>query len=198
MYNCAVVSTFFGIVFLYDWNEKLTFSISVATAEFSKLAGILSAALSQDLKEFNLNSITFTSIVHSRYLLHPASLHIPGCLALGEWSHHRSYLDLKIFLYSSSVYSCHLSWIFSASVRSIPFLFFIVPMFVWKVPLVSLIFLKRSLVFPILLFILYFFALITEEGFLVFPCYSLELCIQMVICFLFSFAFGFSSFHSYL
>ena len=26
---------------------------------------------------------------------------------------------------------------------------------------------------------LYFFALITEEGFLIFPCYSLELCIQM-------------------
>jgi len=27
---------------------------------------------------------------------------------------------------------------------------------------------------------LYFFALITEEGFLISPCYSLELCIQMV------------------
>ena len=26
---------------------------------------------------------------------------------------------------------------------------------------------------------LYFFALITEEGFLISPCYSLELCIQM-------------------
>ena len=43
-----------------------------------------------------------------------------------------------------------------------------------------------------------FFALITEEGFLISPCYSLELCIQMGISFLFSFAFGFSSFHSYL
>ena len=28
---------------------------------------------------------------------------------------------------------------------------------------------------------LYFFALITEEGFLIIPCYSLELCIQMGI-----------------
>ena len=45
---------------------------------------------------------------------------------------------------------------------------------------------------------LYFFALITEEGFLISPCYSLELCIQMVIFFLFSFAFCFSSFLSYL
>ena len=41
---------------------------------------------------------------------------------------------------------------------------------------------------------LYFFALITEEGFLISPCYSLELCIQMGVSFLFSFAFG-SSFH---
>ena len=58
----------------------------------------------------------------------------------------------RSFLYSSSVYSCHLFLITSASVRSIPFLSFIVPIFAWKVPLVSLIFLKRSLVFPILLF----------------------------------------------
>ena len=58
----------------------------------------------------------------------------------------------RSFLYSSSVYSCHLFLISSASVKSIPFLSFIEPIFAWNVPLVSLIFLKRSLVFPILLF----------------------------------------------
>ena len=42
--------------------------------------------------------------------------------------------------------------------------------------------LSHSIVF------LYFFALITEEGFLISSCYSLELCIQMLISFLFSFA----------
>ena len=57
--------------------------------------------------------------------------------------------SLRSFLYNSSVYSCHLFLISCASVRSIPFLFFIVPIFAWNVPLVSLIFLKRSLVFPI-------------------------------------------------
>ena len=36
---------------------------------------------------------------------------------------------------------------------------------------------------------LYFFALIAEEGFLSSPCYSLELCIQMDISFLFSLPF---------
>ena len=55
------------------------------------------------------------------------------------------------FLHSFSVYSYHLL-ISSASVRSIPFLSFIEPIFAWNVPLVSLIFLKISLVFPILLF----------------------------------------------
>ena len=39
-----VVSTFFGIALLWDWNEN-TFSSLVATAEFSKFAGILSTAL---------------------------------------------------------------------------------------------------------------------------------------------------------
>ena len=51
-YNCAVVWAFFGIAFLWDWNEmglewNLTFSSPVATAAFSKFAGILSVALSQ-------------------------------------------------------------------------------------------------------------------------------------------------------
>ena len=61
----------------------------------------------------------------------------------------------RSFSYSSSEYSYHLFLISSASVRSIPFLSFTVPIFVWNVPLVSLIFLKRSLVFAILWFPLF-------------------------------------------
>ena len=52
--------------------------------------------------------------------------------------------------------------------------------------------LSHSIVF------LYFFALITEKGFLISPWYYLELCVQMGISLLFSFAFCFSSFLSYL
>ena len=55
----------------------------------------------------------------------------------------------RSFLYSSSAYSCHLFLISSAPFRFIPFLSYI---FAWNILLVSLIFLKRSLVFPILLF----------------------------------------------
>ena len=94
----------------------------------------------------------------------------------------------RSFLYSSSAYSCHLFLMSSASVRSLPFLSFVVAIFAWNVPLVSLVFLKRSLVYHSIVF-LYFFAFITEEGFLL----SLKPCIQMVLSFLFSFAFHFPS-----
>ena len=68
---------------------------------------------------------------------------IPPLWLSGSW---------RSLLYSSSVYSCYLFLISSASVRSILFLSFIVPIFTWNTCLVSLIFLKWSLVFPILLF----------------------------------------------
>ena len=60
--------------------------------------------------------------------------------------------SLRHFWYSSFVYSCHLFLISSASFRSWLFLCFIVLTFAWNVPLVSPVFLRRSLVFPILLF----------------------------------------------
>ena len=90
----------------------------------------------------------------------------------------------RSFLFSSSVYSCYLFLISCASVRSIPFLSFIEPISTWNDPLVSnfleeISSLSHSIVF------LYFFVMITEEGFLISPCYSLELCIQVGIQFSF-------------
>jgi len=103
----------------------------------------------------------------------------------------------RSFLYSSSVYSCHLFLIASASVRSIPFLSFIEPIFAWNIPLVSLIFLKRSLVFPILLFsslyidrwrrlsdlFLLFFGTLHSDVyiFLFFLCFSLLFFSQLIV-----------------
>ena len=77
------------------------------------------------------NLTSHSKITVSRWVV------IPSWLS-GSW---------RSFLYSSSVYSYHLL-ISSASVRSIPFLSYIEPIFAWTVPLVSLSFLKRSLVFP--------------------------------------------------
>ena len=45
---------------------------------------------------------------------------------------------------------------------------------------------RKGKIYPFYCF-LYFFALIAEESFLISPCYSLELCIQMGVSFLFSF-----------
>ena len=74
-----------------EW--KLTFSSAVATAEFSKFAGILSAALSQHhLLGFKVDCLEFHHVQYLWCFLRPTWLHIPGCLALGDWSHHCDYL----------------------------------------------------------------------------------------------------------
>ena len=71
----------------------------------------------------------------------------------------------RSFFYSS-VYSFHL-FISSASVRSIPFLSFIVPIFAWTVPFGVSDFLEEISRLSYSIVFLYFFALITEEGFLI-------------------------------
>ena len=181
-----------------EW--KLTFFSPVATAEFSRLAGILSAASS--FRIWNTSTGIPSPLLALFIVMFPkAHLTSHSRMSGYRWVVTPSWLSgsWKSYLYSSSVYSCHLFLISSASVRSIPFLFFIEPIFAWNVPLISLIFLKRSLVFPILLFssISLHWSL-RKTFFLISPCYSLELCIQMLISLLLSFAFRFSSFHSYL
>ena len=75
---------------------------------------------------------------------------IPSWLS-GSW---------RSFLYSSSVYSCHLFFISSASVRSIPFLSFIVPFFCMKFSLGTSTFLEEISSLSHFIVFLYFFALL--------------------------------------
>ena len=67
--NCVVVVNILWHCLSLGLEWKLTFSSPVATAEFSKFAGMLSAALSQHhllgFERLNWNSITFTSFVRS-------------------------------------------------------------------------------------------------------------------------------------
>ena len=59
--NYVVVWAFFGIAFLWEW--KLTFSRTVATAEFSIFAGIFTVALSQHhLSGFEIAQLAFHHI----------------------------------------------------------------------------------------------------------------------------------------
>ena len=88
------------------------------------------------------------------------------------------FLSLRPFLYSSSVYSCHLLLISSA--RSLPFLsYYAHPCMKCSLDLPSFLeeisSLSHSVVF------LYFFALFIEESLLISPCYSLELCVQFAV-----------------
>ena len=85
------------------------------------------------------NLISLSRMSGSRWVI------TPSWLSRSWWS----------FLYSSSVYSCHLFLIYYASFRFITFLSFIVPIFAWNAPLVSLIFLKKSLSFSFYCFPLF-------------------------------------------
>ena len=155
-YNCVVVRAFFGIAFLWDWDKNWIFQssghcwvfqicwhieCSTFTASYLRIWNSSTGIPSPPLALFVLmlpkpHLTSHSRMSGSRWVITPLWLS-------------RSW---RSFLYNSAVYSYHLFLICSASVRSMPLLSFIEPIFEWNVPLVSLIFLKRSLVFPILLF----------------------------------------------
>ena len=129
--NCVLVWAFFRIAFLRDWNENgpfpvlwpvLSFQIcwdiecSTFIASFFRIWNSSTGILSHPLALFivMLSKAHLTS--HSR-MSGSRSVITPLWLS-GSW---------RSFLYNSSVYSCHLFLISYASVRSIPFLSFIVP-----------------------------------------------------------------------
>ena len=131
-------------VFHICWQIECSTLIASYLRSWNSSARILSCPLALFLVMFPNNYMTW----HSR---------MTGC----RWVIIPSWLSgsLRSSLCNSSVYSCHLFLISSASVRSLPFLSFIVPIFAWNVPLVSLIFLKSYIksfpfyCFPLLLFI---------------------------------------------
>ena len=138
-----------------EW--KVTFSSPVATVEFSIFAGILSTAhLQHHLLGFEIAQLEFYHLhfLCSYWFFFKANLTAHSRMAGSRWVITLLWLSesWSSFLYSSTVYICHLFSISSASVKSIQFLSFIESIFAWNIPLVSLIFLKRSLVIPILLF----------------------------------------------
>ena len=67
--NCAVVWAFFGIAFLWDWNENWPFPVLWPLLSFPNLLAYcvqhFHSIIFQDLKWLNWNSITSTSFVLS-------------------------------------------------------------------------------------------------------------------------------------
>ena len=67
--NCAAVWTFFGIAFLWNWNENWTFPVLWPLLSFPDLLAYwvqhFDSIMFQDLKQLHWNSITSTSFVCS-------------------------------------------------------------------------------------------------------------------------------------
>ena len=123
--NCAVVWAFFGIAFLWDWNENWPFLVCGHCWVFQICWHIEYSTFTAPSFRIWNSSTGIPSPPLALFILMLSKAHltyIPGCLALGQWSYHRDYLGHEDILYSSSVYSCHVFLISCVSVRSIPFL----------------------------------------------------------------------------
>ena len=125
MQSCASLSILWHCLSLgLEW--KLTFSSPLATAEYSKFADILSAALSQHhLLGFERAQMEFH---HPPLALFVAMLPMAHLTSHSRMSGSRWVItplwlsgSWRSFLHSSSVFYCHLFLIPSASVRSLPF-----------------------------------------------------------------------------
>ena len=152
--NCAVVWALFVIALLWDWNENWPFPVLLPLLSFPNLLAYWVQYFDSIIRIWNSSTgIPSPPLAFFVVMLPKAHLTSYSRMSGSRWVITPSWLSgsWRSFLYNSSVYSCHLL-ISSASVRSLPFMSFIQPIFAWNVPLVSLIFLKTSLVFPILLF----------------------------------------------
>ena len=121
--NCAVVWTIFGIAFLWNWNENWPFPVLWPLLSFPNLLAYwvqhFHSIIFQDLKQLYWNSITPTSFVRSDACSSSdAHLTSHSRMSGSRWVITSSWLSgsWRSFLYSSSVYSCHLFLISSASV----------------------------------------------------------------------------------
>ena len=154
--NCVVVWAFFGIAFLWDRNENWPYPVLWHCWVFQICCHIECSTFTAPTFRIWNSSTGIPSHLLALFVVMLSKAHLTSRSRMSgsRWVMTPSWLSglWRSFLYSSTVYSCHLVLTSSASVRSIPFLSFIKPIFAWNVPLVSWIFLKRSLVFLILLF----------------------------------------------
>ena len=124
----------------HGWALQICWHIECNTLRASSLS-VMNSSTGIPLHPLAL----LTAVLPQACLTSHSSMSGSGWLTTSSWI-------ASSLLYSSSLYSFHLFLVSSASTRSQPFLSFIVPIFGKNVPLIFPIFLKRSLVFPLLLF----------------------------------------------
>ena len=137
--NCAVVWTFFGIAFLWDWNEKWLFQSCGHCWVFQICWHIECSTFTASSFRIWNNSTGIPSLPLALLVVMLPKAHLTSHsrISCSRWMITSLWLfgSWRSFSYNS-VYSCHLL----ISSASILFLSFIKPIFAWNVPLVSLIF----------------------------------------------------------
>ena len=129
--NCVVIWTFFGIDFPWHWNETDLFQSCGHCWVFQICWHIeCSTFTDPSFRIWNTSTgILSPPLALLVVMLSRAHMTSGSRMSGSRWVITLSWLSgsWRSFLYSSSVYSYHLFLISSASVRSIPFLSFIVP-----------------------------------------------------------------------
>ena len=115
--NCAVVWAFFGIAFLWDWNENWPFPVSWPLPSFPNLLAYeCSTFTASSFRIWNCSTgIPSPPLAFFLVMLSEAHLTSHSRMSGSRWVITPLW-SWRSFLYSSSVYSCHLFLIFSASV----------------------------------------------------------------------------------
>ena len=171
--NCAAIWALFGIAFLWDWSKNWPFPVLWPLLSFPNLLAYEGGTFTASSFRIWNNSmgIPLPRLALFVVILPKPHLTSHSRMSGSRWVITSSWLSGSWSFLYSYVYSCLLFLISSASVRSIPFLSFCAHLcmkcslgisnFLEEISSLS-----RSIVF------LYFFALVTEEGFLISSHYS--------------------------
>ena len=92
--NCMVVGIFFGIAFLWDWNENWPFPVPRPLMSFANLLPTESSAFTgSSFRILNISAwILLFPVALSIVMLPKAHLiSYLECPALGDWQHHHGY-----------------------------------------------------------------------------------------------------------
>ena len=111
-FNCAVVWTFFGIAFLWDWNENWPFPVLWPLLSFPNLLAYwVNTFTASSFRIWNSSPVIPSPLLALFVVMLPkAHLTLHFRMSGSKWVITPSWLygSWRSFLYRSSVYSCHL------------------------------------------------------------------------------------------
>ena len=131
--NCVVVSVFFGIALLWDWSENWTFTVLWPLLCFQICWHFECGTFTASSFRIWNSSTGIPSPPLALFIVMLHKVHLTSYFRISDsrWEITPSWLSesWRSFLHSYSVYSSHLLLMSSASIRSMPSLSFIEPIF---------------------------------------------------------------------